>query len=70
MKPGDRVLAFHKLDWIFAGRPEDKEPFWLPATILYTNPHHPENVTITWEGRGPKNTSHNHRLSDLRAIAL
>lgn len=67
--PGDRVIAFCKIDWIFAGEPEDKDPFWKPATIMKINEAHhdvPETVTIHWDHRGSKNTSHGHLMENLR----
>lgn len=69
MKPGDPVIAFDKFDWIFEGRPEDRERFWKPATILSINEAHhlvPETVTIRWNHGGPRNTSHGHHLENLK----
>lgn len=69
MKPGDRVIAFDKFEWIFAGRPDDKERFWKPAIILAIHEAHhavPQTVTLRWEYGGPRETSHGHRPENLR----
>lgn len=68
MKSGDRVLAFDKFSWIFAGRPEDKESFWKPARIDYINPYYSDLATITWDDTG--GTSHGHHLDNLKLIGI
>lgn len=71
MKPRDHVLAFDKIRWALAGRPDDKECFWKPATILYINkPHHHvgESITIRFDDAGLKSTNHGHHQEDLRPL--
>lgn len=69
MNVGDQVVAFDKIEWKLAGRPEDKEPFWKLAVILKINESHhnvPETVTIHFYDNGPRSTDHGHRMEDFR----
>jgi hypothetical protein len=73
MEAGQRVWAFDKFDWIFAGRKEeDRSKFWKPATVVKIHEAHhkvPITATITWDHGGPRNTSHGHRLENLKPIS-
>lgn len=65
-------MVFDKFDWIFEGRPEDKERFWRPATILNILEAHdevPKTVSIRWDHGGPKNSSHGHYPQNLRPLS-
>lgn len=58
---GDRVLAFDTIKWVRAGRPENKDEFFMPATVVNIM------VTVSFDEGG--GTSHGHPLtSEIRPL--
>lgn len=64
---GDRVIAFNHFDWELQGRPEDRDPYFKPATIVAIHEGQ-DKATIRWDHGWEKNTSHGHSLDKLIPI--